>query len=118
MSANEQREPGHFPLRAEPPPIREDGAGALRVGDSRVLVELVVRAFQDGAPPEVIVHRYPTLTLADVYGVVAYYLRHRDEVEAYLSRREQKAEEVRRRIESAQGDLGQIRARLLAQRQA
>jgi hypothetical protein len=36
--------------------------------------------------------------------------------EEYLARREQKAEEVRQRIESQQGDLSEIRARLLNQR--
>ncbi len=98
-------------------PIREDAAGALRVGDSRVLLELVIRAFQDGATPETIVQRYSTLTLPDVYAVIAYYLRHRSEVEEYLARREQQAEEARKRIESQQGDLSAIRARLLTRRQ-
>jgi uncharacterized protein (DUF433 family) len=107
-----------FSAAVEAPPIREDATGALRVGDSRVLLDLVIRAFQDGATPETIVQRYSTLTLADVYAVIAYYLRHRSEVEAYLARREQKAEEVRLRLESQQGDLSEIRARLLAQRQA
>jgi uncharacterized protein (DUF433 family) len=106
-----------FPVQAESPPLREDAAGALRVGDSRVLLELVIRAFQDGATPETIVQRYATLTLTDTYAVIAYYLRHRSEVEEYLARREQKAEEVRRRMESQQGDLSEIRARLHAKRQ-
>lgn len=60
--------------------------------------------------------RYSTLTLPEVYAVIAYYLRHREHVEAHLARREQKAEEVRQRTERHQGDLGQIRARLLARR--
>src|SRR5688500_15678207 len=105
-----------FTVQAEAPPLREDAAGAVRVGDSRVLLELVIRAFQDGATPEAIVQRYSTLTLPDVYAVIAYYLRHRSEVEEYLARREQKAEEARQQIESRQGDLSEIRARLLAQR--
>jgi uncharacterized protein (DUF433 family) len=106
-----------FTAQAEAPPLREDGVGALRVGDSRVLLELVIRAFQDGATPETIVQRYSTLALSDVYGVIAYYLRHRSEVDGYLARREQQAEESRQRIESQQGDLSEIRARLLAKRQ-
>lgn len=106
-----------FTAQAEAPPLREDAAGALRVGDSRVLLELVIRAFQDGATPEAIVQRYATLELRDVYAVIAYYLRHRSEVEDYLARREQVAEEVRQRIESQQGDLSEIRARLAARRQ-
>lgn len=107
-----------FAVQPESPPLREDAAGAVRVGASRVLLELVIRAFQDGATPETIVQRYSTLALQDVYAVIAYYLRHRNEVDAYLSRREQKAEEVRQRIQNQQGDLSEIRARLLAQRQA
>ena len=107
-----------FTAKTDMPPLREDAAGALRVGDSRVLLELVIRAFQDGATPETIVQRYSTLTLYDVYAVIAYYLRHRVEIEEYLVQRERKAEEVRQRIESQQGDLSEIRARLLARRQA
>ena len=39
--------------------------------------------------------RYSTLALLDVYAVIAYYLRHRTEIDDYLVRREEKAEEVR-----------------------
>ena len=106
-----------FTAHAEAPPLREDAAGALRVGESRVLLELVIRAFQDGATPETIVQRYSTLALPDVYAVIAYYLRHRSEIEGYLARREQEAEAARQRIESQQGDLSEIRARLLARPQ-
>jgi uncharacterized protein (DUF433 family) len=105
-----------FTAQAEAPPLREDGVGALRVGDSRVLLELVIRAFQDGATPETIVQRYSTLALPDVYAVITYYLRHRSEVEAYLAQREQKAEEVQQQIKRQQGDLSGIRTRLLNQR--
>src|SRR5437773_7966252 len=98
-----------FTAQAEAPPLREDASGALRVGDSRVLLELVVRAFQDGATPETIVQRYSTLSLPDVYAVIAYYLRHSSEVDKYLARREQTAEEVKQKIQNQQGDLSEIR---------
>lgn len=107
-----------FAVQAEAPPLREDESGALRVGQSRVLLELVVWAFQDGATPETIVQQYSTLALPDVYSVIAYYLRHQGEVQAYLDRREQQAEEVRQKIQKQQGDLSALRARLLARRQA
>jgi uncharacterized protein (DUF433 family) len=106
-----------FTVRAEAPPLRQDASGALRVGDSRVLLELVIRAFQDGATPETIVQRYPTLALGDVYAVITSYLRHRDEVEEYLSQREREANTIRQRTERQQGDLSGIRSRLLACRQ-
>lgn len=103
-------------LQPEQPPLRRDDSGALRVGTSRVLAELVIRAFQDGATPEAIAQRYPSATLMDIYAVIAYYLRHREEMEAYLAEREQQAQEVRQRIERHQGDLADLRSRLLAQR--
>ena len=105
-----------FIAHAEAPPLREEATGAVRVGSSRVLLELVIRAFQDGATPESIVQQYSTLSLADVYAVIAYYLRHRSEIEAYLARREREGEETQQRIESQQ-DLRGIRERLLARRQ-
>jgi len=104
-------------LQSEAPPLRHDTSGALRVGHSRVLVDLVIRAFQDGATPETIAQRYPTATLADLYAVIAYYLRHRDEIDAYLAEREHHAQEVRQRITRHQGDLTDLRSRLLARQQ-
>ena len=103
-------------IRSEMPPLREDSTGALRIGESRVLLELVIHAFQDGVTPEAIVQSYPTTTLGDVYAVIAYYLRNRAEIEAYLAQREGRAAEVRQRIEARQGDLGELRRRLLARR--
>jgi uncharacterized protein (DUF433 family) len=97
----------HFPLHA-------DANGDLRVGQSRVLLDLVVQAFDTGATPETIVRSYPTLVLADVYAVVSYYLQHRGEVEEHLRRRDQRAEEIRQTIEASQSDMTGIRARLLA----
>lgn len=105
-------------VQADAPPIREDESGALRVGHSRVLLELVIQDFQDGATPEAIVQQYPTLALSDVYAVIAYYLKHRDEIEAYIAQRETQAHDVRQRIEAGQPDLADIRRRLLASRSA
>jgi uncharacterized protein (DUF433 family) len=105
-----------FTAQAESPPLREEADGALRIGNSRVLLELVIRAFQDGTTPESIVQRYSTLSLPDVYTVINHYLRHRSEIENYLARREQRADEVRQRIQNRQSDLSEIRARLLARR--
>jgi len=81
-------------------------------------LELVMRAFQDGATPEAIAQRYPTATLADIYAVIAYSLRHREDIEAYLAEREQRAQDVRQRIERHQGDLADLRARLLARQRS
>ncbi len=107
-----------FTVKPEAPPLREDPSGEIRIGQTRVLLELVIQAFQDGATPEAIVQRYDTLNLPDVYAVIAYFLKHPVEVTEYLSQRERKGIEVRQHIETEQGDLMQIRERLLKHRQA
>ena len=102
-------------IAAEPIPLEADGEGVVRVGGTRVTLDTVVAAFNEGATAEEIVYQYPSLDLADVYAVIAYYLQRRPEVEAYLRRREQWADEVRRQNE-AQFDPHGIRERLLARR--
>ncbi len=105
-------------LEHETPPLREDETGAIRVGNSRVLLEIVIRSFQDGASPESIVHRYSTLSLSDVYSTIGYYLRHQDVIKTYLDQREQLADSVERRLSLDQPDLSLIRSRLLSQQQS
>jgi uncharacterized protein (DUF433 family) len=102
-------------LERESPPFREDESGAIRIGNTRVLLELVIRAFQDGASPEAIMQRYSTLSLSEIYTTIGYYLRHPQEIETYLSQRDQLAESVRQKLSDIQPDLSSIRSRLLAQ---
>jgi uncharacterized protein (DUF433 family) len=102
-------------VEREAPPFNEDESGAIRIGNSRVLLELVIRAFQDGASPEAIMQRYLTLSLSEIYTTIGYYLRHPQEIETYLSQRDQLAESVRQKLSDIQPDLSSIRSRLLAQ---
>lgn len=74
-------------------PIRLDEHGVLRVGETRVMIDGVIYSFLRGATPETIVAQYPSLTLAQVYLVLGYYLNHRDEIDAHL--RHQEAEVIR-----------------------
>ena len=84
-------------------PLREEPSGVLRVGKSRVLLELVLRAFKAGATPEAIVQSYDTLNLADVYAVVSRYLADPAPFEEYLRLSDEVAAEARRTIEKSQG---------------
>jgi uncharacterized protein (DUF433 family) len=97
-------------------PLRLDEYGAMRVGDSQVLLDVVVREFENGAGPEEIAHAYSTLQLADVYAVIAYYLRHKTEVESYLRSRKAEADRLQQEIEAKQPDRANLRAKLLARR--
>jgi uncharacterized protein (DUF433 family) len=70
--------------------IRED---AIRIAGTRVGIETVVRDYNEGASPEEIVLRYPTLSLEQVHATITYYLANREPVEAYLERVRQRQEE-------------------------
>jgi uncharacterized protein (DUF433 family) len=98
---------------AEPVPLKTDEHGDIRIGDSRVLLDLVVEAFENGATPETIAQMYSTLNLVDVYGAITYYLRHRQEVQDYLLDRGRRSEEIRHLIQAEQLPMHEIRQRLL-----
>lgn len=68
--------------------VRVDEHGVLRVGNTRVLFDSVVAAFEQGHSPETIQQQFPDLSLEEVYGACTYYLAHHDEVQAYLKRQE------------------------------
>ena len=99
-------------------PLREEPHGVFRVGQSRVLLELVIRAFQRGATPEAIVQSYDTLSLPDVYAVVSYYPANPAPFEDYLRERDEAAAETRRQIEAAQPRRENLREVLLARARA
>ncbi len=101
----------------EQTPLAEDADGVIRVGGTRVTLDSVVGAFNAGANAEDIVSMYPSLDLADVYTVMAYYLRHRSQVDAYLRKREAEGAKVRAENE-ARFDPHGVRDRLLARRAA
>jgi uncharacterized protein (DUF433 family) len=66
--------------------VRLDENGVLRVGNSRVMLDSVVAAFEQGHSPETIRQQYPALALEEVYGAIAYYLANHQEVTEYLRR--------------------------------
>lgn len=97
-------------------PLKEDQNHVMRVGETRVTLDTVVRAFEEGHTAEEIVSHYPALRLADVYTVIAYYLNHRSEVRAYLQRQETAVQKIWNQIES-KAEYQNFRERLLARHQ-
>ena len=104
-------------LVADPVPFATDADGVVRVGRTRVTIDTLVAAFRQGASPEAIADQYPALRLADVYTALGYYLRHQEEVDAYLERRRQEAAQVRDQNEARVSPVG-VRDRLLARRKS
>ena len=62
------------------------GEDAIRITGTRVGIETVLWDYQEGASPEEIVLRYPTLSLEQVHAGITYYLANREKVGRYLER--------------------------------
>ena len=101
----------------QPVPLDADGDGVIRVRGTRITLDTVVEAFRRGATAEEITQQYPTLSLADVYSVLGYFLRHEAEVSDYLADRVAVRENVRRDNERRFDPQG-VRDRLVARRPA
>jgi uncharacterized protein (DUF433 family) len=87
-------------LEAIPVPLRVEPDGGIRVGDTRVHLEILIAEHKKGSSPEEIARGFDTLRLADIYAVITYYLGHTDAVEAYIAERERKAEQWRQKLEA------------------
>jgi uncharacterized protein (DUF433 family) len=78
---------------------RDDG---YWVCGTRVSLDSVVLAFVQGLSPETIAGEcFPTLTLEQVYGAIAYYLAHRTEIDLYLKKADAEFETLRHATRNA-----------------
>lgn len=91
--------------------------GVIRVAGTRVSLDSVVRAFQDGATPEEICLDFPSLDLAKIYSVLAYYLTRRDTIDAYLLAQQRFIETTRQELQARYSPfLAELRRRAAARR--
>ena len=81
-------------------PLHQDEMGSVRIMGSRVTLDTLVAAFKKGNTAEQIQDSFPSLSLRQIYGAIAYYLDHQEDVEAYLEERQTEADAIRREIES------------------
>jgi hypothetical protein len=64
-----------------------------------VTLDSVLHDFTAGSTAEQIQDDFPTLSLREIYGAIAYYLHHEAQVEEYLRGRDEEAAQVRRETE-------------------
>jgi uncharacterized protein (DUF433 family) len=81
-------------------PLRTDEHGVIRVSGTPVTLDTVIARYHQGDSPESIHEGFDVLPLNDIYAVIAYYLAHRDDLDAYLKRREEDAERLRQEWEA------------------
>ncbi len=62
----------------------EKRGGGYYVAGTRVSLDSIVYAFRNGASPEFIRQSFSVLTLEEVYGAIAFYLRNQKKIDKYL----------------------------------
>jgi uncharacterized protein (DUF433 family) len=76
--------------------------GGYWISGTRVSLDSVVIVFQQGLSPETIVREcFPTLTLEQVYGAIAYYLAHREKIDSYLEQADAEYKALRQETHAA-----------------
>jgi uncharacterized protein (DUF433 family) len=95
-------------------PLRTDDDGTIRVSGTRVPLESLIACHQRGDKPEEIHAAFPVVPLADVYAVLAYYLVHQAEVDAYIQQGDKAADALRRDLEARHPDMFALQTKLRA----
>ena len=97
--------------------LTQDDGGHIHVTDHRVGLQDLVYYYNEGHSAEALLDMFPTLTLALIHKLIAFYLEHRVDVDAYVARGE--AEMAQQRAAAASGpDLNELRRRLAAKQTA
>ena len=63
----------------------EQRDGGYYIAGSRVSLDSIVFLFGDGASPDSIQQDFPTLTLEQVYGAIAFYLGHKTRIDTWIA---------------------------------
>jgi uncharacterized protein (DUF433 family) len=93
--------------------------GTWRIAGTRVSIDSVIHSFWEGATPEEVCQDFPSLSLAQVYEAIAYYLKQRDKVDAYLQAGRDSAEKLQHELNGRHRDfLTKLRHQLLSSRQS
>lgn len=79
--------------------VKLDEHGVYRVGENGVMLDGIAWGFYEGDSAESIWQQYPSATLEEVYGTIAWMLANRAEVDAYLQRQEELWEAFRRKCD-------------------
>ncbi len=88
------------------------------IAGTRISLDSVVYAFRRGAPPEGIRRSYPLLTLEEVYGAIAYYLAHQEQIDASLKEQAARYESERQAEHAADPEFYQKFDRIRQEQEA
>jgi uncharacterized protein (DUF433 family) len=74
----------------------EKREGVYYVTGTRISLDSIVYAFREGCSPETIREDFEGMTLAHVYGAIAFYLDQQAHIDAYLLQRKEQWAELER----------------------
>lgn len=80
-------------------PLTTTKDGVIRVTGTRIGLDIIVEEYNAGMSPEEIAYNYPSLTLANTYAVITYYLQNKSDVDEYIYQLNQEAEKTRQAVE-------------------
>ncbi len=91
----------------------QDADGYIHVAGHRIGLQDVVYYYKEGYSPEALLEAFPTLPLALIHKVIAFYLEQTASVDAYVTTCEREVD--RQRAVATQGpDVAELRRRLAA----
>jgi uncharacterized protein (DUF433 family) len=97
--------------------VTQDADGHIHVTGHRIGLHDLVFYYNEGYSPETLQEAFPTLSLALIHKVIAFYLEERAEVDAYVARCVSEME--RQRALAPRGpDASELRRRLAAKQAA
>lgn len=80
-------------------PLWTDPDGTVRFKGSRITLDTLVGSLQKGYSVEDIHDGFPTLSIPQIHGAIAWYLNNQEAADEYLNRREVEAEAIRLEIQ-------------------
>ena len=75
--------------------LSADAYGYVHAKGSRIGLQTIVRGYNNGYSPEMLALEYPSVSLATVHKVIAFYLENREEADRYLAECDADMEELR-----------------------
>jgi len=89
----------------------EERDGGYYIAGTRISLDSIVHAFQEGESPEGILRSFPMAgPLVRIYGAITFYLENKEKVGAYLRDQERRWDELRKeRVREADPLMNRLR---------
>jgi uncharacterized protein (DUF433 family) len=91
--------------------LEQDSDGFVQVAGHRIGFQHLVHYYNEGFSPETLACEYPSLLLAEIHKVIAFYLENRSDVDLYVTDCQAHIESQRRSAEAGP-TVAELRQRL------